>query len=74
MVSLTIEFDIEKYRELIEDFDNWFEQKCKELKLSFYENKEKTIIEGSQFSLIEFYGLLSQKQQKSFDDILKEVL
>ena len=74
MVNITIEFDITKYRELIEDFDIWFQKQCKALKLACVQNEEKCLIEGSQFSLIELYTLLTEKQNKSFDDVLKEVL
>jgi hypothetical protein len=74
MVSLSIDFDLEKYRELIEDFDVWFQQQCKELQLTFCHDNKRYVIEGYQFSLITFYSLLSAKQNISCDDILKEVL
>jgi len=73
-VSIKINFDTKPYQEKHLDFLTWFYKTCNELSIDVFYEGNILALKGEQERLMKFFCLLNEKENKSFDDILKEIM
>ena len=72
-MSIKINFDTKPYQEKHLDFLSWFYKICNELSIDVLYEENILTLKGEQERLMKFFRLLNEKENKTFDDILKEI-